>query len=164
MSPFGHKREDEQGQDKQEQLKQWRAAVEAEFERLNALSLAELATEVMVKGFGPGGDNRDDYDITVGQANRGAGPTVAEISSYVQPERGFEWVPNSQEFELVEPTLDRITKLVAEGLQELEHASLVRCQLHTEMGYLDWAVTRRGRAALERGEVAGVLQAASAQR
>jgi hypothetical protein len=55
---------------------------------------------------------------------------------------------------------ERIAKLVAEGLQELEHASLVRCQLHTEMGSLDWAATRRGRAALERGEVQAVLQAA----
>jgi hypothetical protein len=164
MSPFGHKHEDDQGQNKQQQLEQWQAAVEAEFQRLNALSLTDLATEVMIKGFGPGGQDRDDDEITLGQQNRGAGPTVTEIASYVQPERGFEWVPNSNEFEMVEATLDRIAKLVAEGLQELEHASLVRCQLHTEMGYLDWAVTRRGRAALERGDVANVLQAARAQR
>jgi hypothetical protein len=164
MSPFGHRHEGEQEQDKLSQLRQWQAAVEAEFERLNALSLTDLAAEVMIKGFGPGGQDRDDDAITVGQQNRGAGPTVTEISSYLQPERGFDWIPNSQEFELVELTLDRITKIVAEGLQELEHASLVRCQLHTEMGYLDWAVTRRGRAALERGDVASVLQAASTGR
>jgi hypothetical protein len=28
------------------------------------------------------------------------------------------------------------------------------------MGYLDWVATRRGRAALERGEVQAILQAA----
>jgi len=30
--------------------------------------------------------------------------------------------------------------------------------MHTAMGYLDWAATWRGRAALERGEVQSILQ------
>ena len=49
-------------------------------------------------------------------------------------------------------------RLAAEGLQQVEHASLVRFQLHTSVGYPDWAATCRGRAALERGEVLSLLQ------
>jgi hypothetical protein len=52
-----------------------------------------------------------------------------------------------------------MTMLVAEGLQELEHASLVRCQVHTAMGTFDWAATRRGRAALQRGAVEQIMRA-----
>jgi hypothetical protein len=53
---------------------------------------------------------------------------------------------------------EQIIKLVAEGLQQLEHASLVRCQAHSEeTGGFDWAATRRGRAALDRGQVQAIL-------
>ena len=52
MSPFGRK--EDQGQDKQERLAQWRLATRAEFERLSSLPLIELAAEVMIRGFGPG--------------------------------------------------------------------------------------------------------------
>jgi hypothetical protein len=64
-------------------------------------------------------------------------------------------VPTPEDVQLRE----RITRLVAEGLQELEHASLVRCQVHTAMGSFDWAATRRGRAALERGAVEHIMRA-----
>jgi hypothetical protein len=55
----------------------------------------------------------------------------------------------------------RATRLIAESLQQLEHASLIRAQLHTSMGELDWAATRRGRAALERDEVKSILDGSS---
>jgi hypothetical protein len=153
MSPmFGRKDEEKQG--KQEQLEQWRSAMQAEFERLNALSLIELATEVMAKGFGPGGPGADDDAITLGQANADAGPTAELISVEFAPERGFTFpLPTPEDLKLRE----RIAKLVTEGLQELEHASLVRFQMHTAMGHLDWAATRRGRAALDRGDVESIL-------
>lgn len=51
----------------------------------------------------------------------------------------------------------RLQRLVAEGVQALEHASLVRAQMHTAMGSLDYALTRLGRTALERGAVERVL-------
>ena len=150
MSPFGHKDDD-----KREMLAQWRVATQAEFERLNALPMMELATEVMIRGFGPGSPGADDDAITLGQANVNAGPTAQAISYAFAPERAFTFpVPTPEDVEL----RDRIAKLVAEGLQELEHASLVRCQMHTAMGYLDWTATRRGRAALERSEVQRLLQ------
>ncbi len=150
MSPFGHKDDD-----KQEMLAQWRVATQAEFERLNALPMMELATEVMIRGFGPGSPGADDDAITLGQANVNAGPTAQAISYAFAPERAFTFpVPTPEDVKL----RDRIAKLVAEGLQELEHASLVRCQMHTAMGYLDWTATRRCRAALERSEVQRLLQ------
>ena len=146
MSPkFGRKDEE-----KQEKLEQWRLAMQAEYERLNGLPLIELAAEVMIRGFGPGGRGADDDAITLGQENAGAGPTAELISFEFAPVRGFTFpLPTSEDVQL----RALIAKLVAEGLQELEHASLVRCQMHTSMGYLDWGATRRGRAALERGEV-----------
>ena len=96
-----------------------------------------------------------EFERLNGQANVNAGPTAQAISYAFAPERAFTFpVPTPEDVEL----RDRIAKLVAEGLQELEHASLVRCQMHTAMGYLDWTATRRGRAALERSEVQRLLQ------
>jgi len=40
-------------EDKQEKIEQWRLAIQAEFERLSALPLIELAAEVMIRGFVP---------------------------------------------------------------------------------------------------------------
>ena len=142
-------------EEKQERIEQWRLATQVAYERLNALPLIELAAEVMIKGFGPGGPGADDDAITLGQANIHAGSTAQIISLELAPDRGFTFpLPTPEDHKLRE----QIAKLVAEGLQELEHASLVRCQMHTGMGNLDWAATRRGRAALERGEVQSVLQ------
>jgi hypothetical protein len=151
---FGHKDEE-----KQEKNEQWRRALQAELDRLNSLPLAQLAAEVMTKGFGPGGPGADDEDVTVGQANINAGPSAAQIAGEFVASRGFTFpAPSAEDLKLQE----RIARLVAEGLQELEHASLVRAQMHTAMGSLDYATTRCGRAALERGEVEGILAAASA--
>jgi hypothetical protein len=156
MSPmFGHKDDDQQADGKQARAEQWRQAAQAEVARLAALPLAELAAEVMARGFGPGSRGGDDDAITAGQANAGAGPTADGISYRFVPDRGFSSpLPAADDYQLREQAI----RLVAEGLQQLEHASLVRFQLHTSMGYLDWAATRRGRAALERGEVLSLLQ------
>ncbi len=147
---FGHDSED-----KQERIEQWRAAMRAELHRLGTLPLEELAIEVMIRGFGPGGPGADDSAISLGQANVGAGPTAGDISLRFVPDRGFAFpVPTPEDVQL----RDRMTMLVAEGLQELEHASLVRCQVHTAMGTFDWAATRRGRAALDRGAVEPIMR------
>jgi hypothetical protein len=147
---FGHDNDD-----KQERTEQWRLAMRAELGRLSALPVEELAVEVMIRGFGPGGPGADDDAISLGQANIGAGPTAGDISLRFVPDRGFTFpVPTPEDVQL----RDRMTMLVAEGLQELEHASLVRCQVHTAMGTFDWAATRRGRAALERGAVEHIMR------
>jgi hypothetical protein len=148
---FGHNDDD-----KQERTEQWRFAMQAELARLNALPVEELAIEVMIRGFGPGGPGADDAAISLGQANVGAGPTAGDISLRFVPDRGFTFpVPTPDDVQL----RDLLTRLVAEGLQELEHASLVRCQVHTAMGTFDWAATRRGGAALDRGAVEHVMRA-----
>ena len=154
MSPFGRK--DDQGQGKQERLEEWRRAARTEFERLNSLPLIELAAEVMIKGFGPGAPGADDDAITSGQANINAGPTAMDIASEFAPYTGYAFLTPEDK-----ALREQFAKLVAEGLQQLEHASLVRCQLHTSMGYLDWTATRIGRAALDKGEVPQILQTVS---
>lgn len=112
----------------------------------------------MIKGFGPGGPGADDDKISLGQANISAGPTASDISFELVPASGVRF-PGEEELAL----RSAVGKLVAEGLQQLEHASLVRAQLHTSMGELDWAATRRGRAALEQDQVASILAAAPNQ-
>jgi hypothetical protein len=155
LSPFGRK-----DPDKEEKNEQWRTALQAEFDRLNVLPLAQLAAEVMTRGFGPGGPGADDDDVTVGQASINAGPTAASIAGEFVPERGFSFpVPSDEDQKLQ----GRIARLIAEGLQELEHVSLVRAQMHTSTGGLDFATTRRGRAALAQGEIERILAATRAQ-
>jgi hypothetical protein len=152
MSPvFGHR--DEKKQAKEEQLDQWRAAVEAESDRLNSLSLAQLATEVMNTFFGR--PDADEEGITVAGGNFRTGPSVYRITGVLMAAGGIDW-PDSpmKDRELQE----RIVRLVAEGVQELEHASLVRAQMHDPSpGGPDYVTTRRGRAALERSEVERLL-------
>jgi hypothetical protein len=121
-------------------------ALQAEVDRLDSLPLPELAAEVMTKGFGPGGQEADkDNTVTVGGPNINAGVTVGAIAP--------DFVPGDADEEL----RIRRDRLVAEGMQALEHASLVRGQLHTAMGGLDYTVTRLGRAALEGNSVAQVV-------
>ncbi len=165
MSPmFSHKDEEKQDNDKT-----WGPeALQAEFDRLNSMPLRQLAAEVMSKGFGRGGPGADDEDVWVGGASRHRGRVAGGIANQFMAARGVSSplgsgvvmgaVAGSPDIELQQ----RIVRLVAEGLQELEHASLVRAQMHEPGNGLDYAITRRGRVALERGEVEGILAAAGA--
>jgi hypothetical protein len=149
MGMFGNKEDD-----KQYKLEQWQHAMRQEIARLDALPLADVAAEVMIRGFGPGGPGADDDAISVGRDRVNAGPTAADISLLIVADRGFTFpIPTAGELKLRQ----QLTRLVAEGLQQLEHASLVRCQMHSEMGIFDWAATRYGRAALQRGDVQAIL-------
>jgi hypothetical protein len=146
----------EQEEQEQEKAAQWRQAAQAEYQRLYALPLPDLAAEIMQKAFGPGGPGYDDDTITVDGLRGSEGPTVSEITGlfvpYGSPIKISLLVPEG--FFL----RDQITKLVAEGLQQLEHVALVRCQIHSEgSSGFDWAATRRGRAALDRGQVQAIL-------
>jgi hypothetical protein len=147
LSPlFGHK-------DHGESADQENPALRAEFERLNALPIPQLAAEVMRKGFGPGGPGADDDNVTVGQQNANAGPDAYDIAyQFVSYESQPFGSPSADEI-----LYRHIVRLVAEGLQELEHASLVRAQMHTDSGSLDYATTRAGRAALTSGELETIL-------
>ncbi len=124
------------------------AALQELVDGLDALPLHQLAVEVMSKGFGPGMPGAADT-TTVGGPNADAGTTVADIATELAPGGSTDGAGDQLRL--------RLYRLIAEGLQQLEHAALIRAQMHTEMGSLDYAITRLGRTALERGAVDRVL-------
>jgi hypothetical protein len=124
--------------------------LEAEIERLDQLTLPALAAEVMGKAFGPGTESEDpEEEVTVGGPSVDAGATVEAITTEMSPTGSTRAVD--------ERTRLRLQRLVAEGVQALEHASLVRAQMHTGMGSFDYTPTRLGRKVLAAGAVAEVV-------
>jgi hypothetical protein len=125
-------------------------ALEAEIERLDQLTLPALAAEVMGKAFGPEAEWEDpEEEVTVGGPSDGAGATVEAVATAMAPDGSTRAVDDR--------TRLRLQRLVAEAVQELEHASLVRAQIHTAMGALDYTPTRLGRTVLAAGAVAEVV-------
>ena len=125
-------------------------ALEAEIERLDQLPLPTLAAEVMGKAFGPGAEWEDpEEEVTVGGPNDGAGVTVEAIASAMAPDGSTRAVDDR--------TRLRLQRLVAEAVQALEHASLIRAQMHIAMGGFDYTPTRLGRKVLAAGAVAEVV-------
>ena len=119
-------------------LAQMGPQIGAEVQRLLALSLSQLATEVMTRAFTP--------DYTPGDGYTGLG-SIADsfLPDYGAPRAGDTTTP--QEYALCD--------LLAEGVQLLEQARLVR----PKFGYsgslagCGWVTTRLGRAALASGTV-----------
>ena len=125
-------------------------ALEAEIERLDQLPLPALAAEVMDKAFGPGAEWEDpEEEVTVGGPGDGAGGTVEAMATAMAPDGSTRAVDDG--------TRLRLQRLVAEGVQALEHASLIRAQMHIAMGGFDYTPTRLGRTVLAAGAVAGVV-------
>ena len=125
------------------------AALRAEVERLEALPLARLAAEVMARGFGPGGYlpdfvRREPYAV--------AAASVRNIVPMFEPE-------GVRDADLRR----RLYGVVGEGLQVLEHGSLIWARSVSEGFGVGYAPTRRGRAALETGAVEQALRADSAE-
>jgi hypothetical protein len=149
MSPLFGRREDDQTASSAS-ADSGEGALSQEVARLDGLSLAALATEVMTKGFGPGAPGEDpDNTVTIGGPNINSGVTVGQIAG--------EFVAEGAARQASDATRLRLHRLIAEGVQALEHAGLIRTQMHTSMGSLDYALTRLGRSALERGEVERVV-------
>jgi hypothetical protein len=125
-------------------------ALEAEIERLDRLTLAALAAEVMGKAFGPGAEWEDpEEEVTVGGPNVGAGATVEGIATAMAPEGSTRALDDRARL--------RLQRLVAEAVQALEHASLIRAQLHAATAGFDYTPTRLGRKVLAAGAVAEVV-------
>ena len=126
------------------------AELAAAVERLDQMPLPALAGEVMAKAFGPGAEWEDpEEEVTVSGPNVGAGATVVGIAAAMAPDgstRGAD-----------ERTRLRLQRLVAEAVQVLEHAELIRVQMHTAMNCLDYTPTRLGRTVLAAGAVAEVV-------
>jgi hypothetical protein len=124
--------------------------LEAEVDRLDRLPLPALAGEVMARAFGPRAEWEDpEEEATVGGPGAGAGATVEAIAAAMAPEgspRGAD-----------ERTRLRLERLVAEAVQALEHAALIRPQAHAATDGLDYTPTRLGRKVLAAGAVAAVV-------
>jgi hypothetical protein len=130
-------------------------ALEAEIERLDQLPLPALAAAVMDKAFGRGAEWEDpEEEVTVGGPNVGAGATVEAIAAAMAPDGSTRAVDDRARL--------RLQRLIAEGVQKLEHACLVRAQMHTAMGGFDYTPTRLGRTVLAAGAVAEVVGGAEA--
>jgi hypothetical protein len=117
-----------------------RAALEAEADRASALSLPQLAAELMTKGF-----TATELRVVDGR--------YVSLGQLVT-----RFAPGSSHFD--EELFQRFTALVSEGLQVLEHASLVHGPV-AAMGAEGYAATRLGRAALECGAVDRIIAGGS---
>lgn len=141
MSPlFGHK---DDGQDDV-------AAINAETERVAALSLPQLGAEVMARGFaadGPGGPGKPGSLETPGDLRVG----LSDIAREFTPAYTGRGVGREQ--------MVRFDQLVAEGLQVLENAALVRVTWPGGMAH--YVATRLGRATQQRGNVQRILEGGS---
>ena len=122
--------------DKKEQRDARKAELEAEADRVSLLSLPQLAAEVMNRAFNVTGSAYDQLTLP------GFGKLVARFA----PDTGHH----------DEKLYQRFAELVGEGLQVLEHASLVRGPVPA-MGGDGYAITRLGRAALEQGAVDRII-------
>jgi hypothetical protein len=125
------------------------AALHAEVERLEALPMAQLAAEVMVRGFGPGGYlpdfvRREPYAV--------AAAYVRNIAKVFEPE-------GARDADLYE----RLCQMVGEGFQVLEHASLIWARSAGDGFGVGYTPTRRGRAVLAADAVEQALRAVSAE-
>jgi hypothetical protein len=106
-------------------------ANQAEMDRLDAMSLEELGAEVLPH----------IPTIELGPLHRG--PTTREIMDAMAPSR----LQTDQQLPML--------YLVAEGLQVLEHAGLVRLDVRARnsQSELEHVLTRSGRVAIDDGDV-----------
>lgn len=119
-------------------------AAQAEVDRLDALPLARLAVEVMTRGFGPEGPGGPGKPGTVEDVSGGTVERVDvnEIArQFAPPDDAELW--------------RRLGYIVAEGLQALENAALVRVIWNG--GKAHYMATRCGRAAAARNRLDQVL-------
>ena len=117
-----------------------RAALGAEADRASSLSLPQLAAELMTKAF-----TATELKVVDGR--------YVSLGQLVT-----RFAPGNSHFD--EELFQRFTELVCEGLQVLEHASLVHGPVEG-MGSEGYTATRLGRAALERGAVERIIAGGS---
>lgn len=124
--------------------------VAAEIARLEGMPLPKLAAEVMEKAFGGQGPGAPGVPGTIEAPSLSAERVrVAEVARVVTPA-----------FVAANDAADqmRIGNLVAEALQALELAALVRVAWRG--GTEDYLATRRGRQAAQGGEVEALISRA----
>lgn len=116
--------------------------IAAEAQRLQALPLEQLAIEVMTKAF--------DADYTPGAGIKDLGAVADHFLPDYGPERMGDVTPDAQH---------ALTDLLAEGIQLLEHAGLLRAKFgySGSLACYGWVTTRLGRSALAAGTVQDAL-------
>jgi hypothetical protein len=124
------------------------APLRAEVERLEALPMTQLAAEVMARGFGPGG-----YlpRIVGRKPDALVAAYVSDIAQMFEPQ-------GARDADLYY----RLCAIVGEGVQVLEHASLIWARRVRDSSGVGYAPTRRGQAALEAGAVEQAVRGESA--
>src|SRR5262249_55560534 len=116
MGMFGHKRTSDAPVESD--------ALRAEVERLTPLSVTAIAVELMTKAY-TGQAGPDDSEPPWPDPF-GRGPTPYEVANWL-------FLPRSEELDASAQYGRVLYGLVSEGLQVLEHASLLRC--HLRFGY-----------------------------
>ena len=110
-------------------------AVDAEIERLSALPLRDLAAKLL--------PHVSAFELKVGVY----GPNEFELARMLTPSK-----PSAEQSLQLAP-------IIAEGLQVLEHAGLVRLNWRSGGGTgIEYPLTRAGEAALADGNVMGRLR------
>ena len=128
----------------------------AEVERVNALPLPQLAAEVMIRGFGPGGPGALGTPGTLEVLTVTKDPLATRytIAAEFTPAYRAPAVRNRR------PALKlHLENMIGEGLQLLEHACLIQAESYDHS--LCYLATRFGRAALERDAVTRILHGGS---
>ncbi len=121
------------------------AALRAELRRLEALSLSELATEILVRGYGPGGPGEP--------GSFGDPPSVAKLTDFFNPATSIFGIDKHDKAAL--------DALIAEGVQLLEHARLLVPRFSSgDYATLGYTLTRAGAAALAAGDLPAQIAAA----
>jgi hypothetical protein len=114
------------------------AAMAAELARLQALSLIELAEEILLRAYGPGGPRA-----------AGAAPeatSLEKLTAFFNPATSI--------FGIDKQVKGALEGVIAEGVQVLEHARLLVGRFSGgDYATLGFALTRAGSAALAGGDV-----------
>jgi hypothetical protein len=121
------------------------ALLRAEVDRLSALALPDLATEVMTRVFASGGPGADGSALTV--------VTAADL-----------FITDDSAWSNDDLTREQLVRVVGEGLQMLEHAGLLGQQIvlvGNEHRALGWSLTRSGESALAQDGVARAVGSTS---
>jgi hypothetical protein len=116
--------------------------LESEIARLSTLSIPQLATEIMTKAFTADYQPGDD----VYEAD-------AMVDLFCQPSRLAKY------HDVVLPSQLELRDLIAEGLQALDHAGLIRLEGHYsgQVYTAGYVTTRRGRSAVASNAVEQAL-------
>lgn len=129
------------------------ALLQATVDRLSALSLIQLAVEVMAKAF-TGEAGHDDEPPWVDPF--GWGPSAYDVANWL-------YLPRSEELDASQPPGLVLYGLISEALQALEHASLIRATLDfgfqgtAAYAHTRYVLTRYGVSVRDSGAVARIL-------